>query len=371
MGTPKIKFYQLPQGYSEDGDNDVQQTTNDELLPVVDKPLLPEDWYDMTGVNFIEGESLTPINLSAGQITSALGPDSAEFQTPATGHADILVDPSGGFAAIVLDSESEVISSSTYTLSASGVTFINASGIYPSGASLQYWRRGSLPTTTFVTDHAPVYNGNNSSFFVTVYDNSSDVIDQNDYIVVYPSGLVTFDSAKSYSPTIDYTYEVTSTKYFIGQRDNWVYGHLYMSPDIFKGMYDYPGDDSEDVQGNPIVQGEIPQFVDNSEYQIDFRKGLVTFSDVVDTSSDSVHASFAYVVAIRNTTGQTLDFTGSDGDGYHYKAVNDKKFPKSVGSRWVGRNDSYMPRNIYVDGALKPQTVTVTPYDTLTVKTGP
>lgn len=367
MGAPKIKVYQLPRGYTEDGDNDVQQITNDELVPVVDKPLAPEDFRSLTGVKWKTMEELLPINYEAGQISSALLPHASGYQAPVSGDIDIFISGEEAFQPVVIAEDLQIVPSGDYTLSPSGIYF---TGTPPSGATLQYWRDGSIPTKYWVGRNDDWYIGNNKAFIVTIYDTNEDIVDQDDYTIMAGSGLVTMDSAVS-GVYADYTYEQAVTRYYIGQRENWIDGHLYMNVDVFKGTEDYPGDDSEDPLGNPIVQGAIPKFVEDSEYQINFRNGMVTFPEEFDSDTYPVKASFSYLVNVHNVTGQTLDQVAAASGSYQYRAVSDKKFPGSIGARWIARDDEYTPRNFYVDGELKPQLITISPYDTLTIKNEP
>lgn len=371
MGTPKVKAYQLPTGYSENGDNDIQNSVNDELIPVVDKPMAPEDFRDLKGVGFVTGEQLISVNTSAGRYSQNLTPDGAEFQSPASAHTDILVvAPSGGFSVNVYDNNLDEIDPSEYVPSASGVRF--SSIPYPSGATISYFRKGPETNTDFVGFFNDWYDGNNWEYRPVIYTSDNEVIPSENYTNVAPSGLVTLNTAAS-GIKADYSYTSNSTKYFIGERENWIFGHLYMNPDIFKGTFDYPGDDTEDPLGNPILQGPIPKFVEDSEYQIDFRKGLVTFPTVVNSEIEPVKANYAYLVGVRNVTGQVLTQISADpsGVGYTYKATSDYKYPESINASWIGRNDSYTPRNFYVNGELKPKLVTKSPFDELTIKQGP
>jgi hypothetical protein len=374
MSAPKIKLYQLPTGYSTDGDTDIQQVTDDELIPVKDKPVTPEDFYELTGIEQVENETLLSIDFATGETIASMTPNESQVQIPSTGHTDIFVtEGDSAYDPVLYDNSLDVIAPSGYVVSPSGVSFLSAP--YPSGVTMKYWRQGSASNTHFVMSNYPVYDGGNH-MFKSVFFDGSDAIDRDTYTLLPPSGLVEFSTART-APTSDYTYESATTRYFIGERENWIPpnsdsiagGHLYMGPDIFKGLYDYPGDDTEDEGGNPIVQGEIPQFVESGEYQIDFRKGMVTFPDEVDTTTDPVYASYACLVNVRNVTGQQLTQVAAASGNYRYKVVSDNQYPGSVGARWIGRDDEVTPRNFYVDGSLKPQLTTVTPYDTLTIKT--
>jgi len=61
MATPKIKIYRLFKGYSSTNDNDIQGATNDELLPIKQKKLMPAEAYELVGVNTIENDILIPV----------------------------------------------------------------------------------------------------------------------------------------------------------------------------------------------------------------------------------------------------------------------------------------------------------------------
>ncbi|MGQ4893429.1 MAG: hypothetical protein ACP6IQ_02250 [Candidatus Njordarchaeia archaeon] len=375
MGAPKIKIYQLPRGYAEDSDNDIQQITNDELLPVKDKNIIPEDAETLVGIEWNEQSILYSINYSFGIIEkAALQPDGAEFQHSEFNHTDILVaGEESAYSPIVYDHNLNIIPPSGYEATPSGIRFLSTP--YPSGAKITYWREGPDTNTHFCTPQYPVYNGTNHMFQPILHIAPSGIIPPSGYTLVPASGLIILPSGMS-DLSMDYANEKSKTKYFIGAHENWIPpntdnesgGHLYMGPDIFKGEYDYPGDDTEDAQGNPVVQGPIPKYIEESEYQIDYRKGLVTFTNEVDSSSETVKANYACVVGVRNVTNQKLDFIGIDSNGYKYKAVTDLKYPGSIGAKWVGRRSSFFPRNIYINGILKPQVITVSPYDTLEVK---
>ena len=367
MGVPKIKLYQLERGYSEDADNDIQQILDDELIPLKDKPVIPDDFYKLTGIKTVNGEPFAPVNFSEGKYSASLIPNNSQFQVSSYGHNDILISPSGvSFGAIVKDHNLNPVPASGYILSPSGVFFKTAP--FPSGAIIEYWRTASEPTTHFVTMYDDVYDGNNWTLRPVVFDDNQEVVSMDDYQIVKPSGLIIFNNPQLL-PSGTYSYKTTLTQYFVGDRENWIENHLYLSPDVFKGMYDYPGDDAQDSLGNPVVQGPIPKHVESDEYQIDFRKGMVVFNNEVDDNADPVYASYACCVGIRNATSQILTQISADpSGGYIYKAVNDKLFPESNNSMWVNKNNSYLPRNFYVDGVLKPQIKTVQPFDTLTIK---
>lgn len=61
MSTPKIKLYRLPTGYSAANDNDIQNATNDQLLPVKLKNVMPNQAYTLVGVSSKTSQVLVPI----------------------------------------------------------------------------------------------------------------------------------------------------------------------------------------------------------------------------------------------------------------------------------------------------------------------
>jgi hypothetical protein len=365
MGAPKIKIYQLPAGYAGDGDTDVQQSINDELVPLRDKPSTPDEYYLLKGVDFLESETMVPVNISQGQNSSVLTSDNSEFQTPISGHSDIINLMDSAFAPVVFNSSSTIIAPSGYQATPSGIRFLHAP--FPSGASIRYWRSDALPASTFTGRQKDWYDGTNHMFKAVIRSEGA-VVSRADYTMAAPSGCITFSTPVENAPVASYTYSKETTKYFIGDRENWIEGHVYMNPDVFKGMKDYPGDDTEDTGGVPIIQGPIPQYVEQGNYSIDFRRGLVSFPAEFNSTTFKVHASFACLVGIRNVTNQTLAPMPPSGGVYAYGVPPDPQYPTASGSRWVGRNDSYTMTNVYVNGFLKPEIITVSPFDVLTVK---
>lgn len=377
MGAPKIKIYQLPAGYSEDGDTDVVQAVNDELLPLRDKPVTPEDFFELFPAGLVtEYEVFKPFNFSAGKITSALIPPSGQFQAPATGHTDIFTNGDSGFEPVLKDHLLNVIAPSGYSVLPSGIQFMSAPP-YPSGVSIEYWRSSPEPSRYYASANHDWYDGSNWMFRHAINDSDGDSVSRDSYTLYAAQGAVFFDDPMAspvMAPSGVYAYRKQVTKYFIGDHENWIENHLYLNPDIFKGTYDYPGDDSGDAQNNPIPQGPIPKYLEQGDgYAIDFRRGLVIFSSEFDSEEYPVHASFACIVGIRNVTDQVLASGVLSPSGiFRYKALADNIHPESIGSRWVGRDDDYIQTlvTVEIDGerVQKPQTVTVSPYDDMKVK---
>ena len=60
MATPKIKIYRLFPGYSSQNDNDIQESVNDQLLPVALKNIMPNNAYKLIGVDSKNKQALIP-----------------------------------------------------------------------------------------------------------------------------------------------------------------------------------------------------------------------------------------------------------------------------------------------------------------------
>ena len=61
MATPKIKLYRLFPGYASQNDNDIQSATNDQLLPVTLKNIMPTNAYTLIGVGEKIQQALLPV----------------------------------------------------------------------------------------------------------------------------------------------------------------------------------------------------------------------------------------------------------------------------------------------------------------------
>lgn len=61
MSTPKIKLYRLFPGYASQNDNDIQNATNDQLLPITLKNIMPTNAYTLVGVGKKQLQTLTPV----------------------------------------------------------------------------------------------------------------------------------------------------------------------------------------------------------------------------------------------------------------------------------------------------------------------
>jgi hypothetical protein len=372
MGAPKIKLYELPVGYVASEDADIQQTLFDELLPVVDKPQSPDDAYQMTGVSGLITETLKAVDVAFGYVDSLLE-GTWPWLTPETAATDMFVNGVSPFNPSVYDGGGSMVASSGYQATPSGVMFTAAA---PSGCGVRYWKEGAASSLYWAASCSGFYDGGNRSFQPVVLDGSLELFPSG-YSTVGASGLVALSSAPSGEVSMEFWKLSPWSKTFIAEHDLWVLpntkgragGHMYMGPDVFRGMHDYAGDDTIDEStGVPIVQGEIPHYVEEAEYQLDCRMGMVLFASGVDSASTPVRASYAHLAGVSNVTGQTLEPVASGEWGVAYAASPDPRHPLSHGARWVGRDDETTVRNIYAGGELTPVARTITPYDNLTLK---
>lgn len=211
----------------------------------------------------------------------------------------------------------------------------------------------------FITENKEIIDGNADSVKLW-YTKPQNLLEEGiDYNLNYENGLISFLDGKKIENLITCFYKkVQMSNLFISENVNWSFGHLRENPDIFFGEQDYPGDESQDTDdGTPMYAGLKPTYLD-SGYQIDYMRGSVTFLDGEksiyrstassreerDTTSPEtfVRANYSYYPEIRSLYRQKLEQI-SNTDGFSYKAVNDKKYPESIGKRWIQKNDEYQP----------------------------
>jgi len=362
MGAPKIKMYQLPAGYSEDADSDLQTLANDELLPVADRSQLPGEAVLLTGIVPQNLVALEPVDLGSGRQTDVdLVPPSGQTQTPDGYDWDDVLHAVGYLGIRVYDGASQLIDESLWSIGDDGLVF---QAPYPSGATASFYLQDSGGGyTTWALASSRIYEGANDSFNQVLVSVNYD-----------PVALASLDVNHSYATTVPassvratYAYTQDESRYFCGDHNNWVSDHYQMRPDVFVGTEDYPGDASE-IDGVPYEPGEIPSFVDPDAYSLNARDGLISFASAVDSAADPVRANYAYLVDVGNVTGQKLDeVVGAS--GLAFQADTETAYPASHGKRWVQQDHDDRPLNVYVDGVEVPGTQTVSPYDQLTVKT--
>lgn len=362
MPAPFIKIYQLPPGYTEAGDSDIQQTTNDELLPVVDRSQLLPDAVTLTGIVPYMSSPLQPVNLGAGRANYTLGPSGGSVQTPTGISIGNILDVRGYLGVKVYTSGNVLIDEAYWTFDEDGFHFV--SGHAPSGGYVSCYQKHSTPHTSWALASNTPYEGNNPSF--------------NTILVKVDGGALALASVadvnKSYITTASAsevlaTYATTKakTKWFIGEYENWVTNHLRMNPDVFVGEIDYPGDATE-VDDTPYEPGVLPKYRELGTYTLDARRGMVAFPEDIDSDDLTVKALYAHLDRIQNVTGQRLTVIGGTG-GLHFKATSETAFPGSHGKRWVRQNRETLPLNIYVNGDPVPTITSVAPFDELTVIT--
>lgn len=71
--TPRLKVYRLENTYTQEGDNDIQQLSNDELLPVVVKNINPFDSEEMVGVRARQDARLVVVDSTWSSCSLAVG----------------------------------------------------------------------------------------------------------------------------------------------------------------------------------------------------------------------------------------------------------------------------------------------------------
>lgn len=192
---------------------------------------------------------------------------------------------------------------------------------------------------------------------------------QHDYMLDVLKGLLYFATQPTEIDENDNTYDYlcctyyyrTSPAYlFISDYQGWVTEHLRNNPDIFYGKKDYEGDDYIDANDNAIKVGLIPRYMEDG-YTISYRQGSVTFASKTQDASFTLsaetdtsvatnngvtkggiaRANFAYYRGLKNVQEQQLTYDKLySGGGYKYKALQDKKFPESIGKRWVQRENT-------------------------------
>ena len=372
MGVPQVKIYQLPQGYSQDADTDIQRRANDELLPLVPKLTLLSDVNGstpLTGVVLVSKATLIPFALNSGTASVYALVESGTkpgyyVATGKTWATDILFETLGVLAPVIKSSGGVVQSITTYTVTTDGIKFV---GTFPAGSTITCFLKAAIgATTTFaMVSGDTFYRGANATWNRLLVSK-----DAAEYVVTtMPTDGVGYLTVSSVATSLKATYAVTraATKTFIAEDPNWIGGHTTMWPDVFVGVYDYPGDQYTNTSGTPVNPGTMPLFRDPGTYQANFRDGTIDFPEVIDSAANPVRANYAHLAGVANVTGQKLTAVTGTGNT-QFKADTEALFTDSHGKRWVTRNDQYTPTNVYVDGVLTPQPQSVLPYDDLSIK---
>lgn len=366
MSAPRIKFHQLPAGYSEDSDTDIQSNKGDELIPFAPKLGLLSDVKSsspLTGIVPVDGESLHCFDLDGGRHTHTLTANTSKSGRWITSTwSEVLWEPIGTLAPIIKKANGDVVAASGYMINADGITFTGSDV----GTTIEAYHKASASDKqTFAFAGDTFYRGANPGWnrLLISKDNAA-------YAVVTPPsdgvGYITI-SGVSTGVKARYAYKKTKTRWFLSDHPNWIGGHIRMWPDVFVGEEDYPGDQYEDIGGTPVEPGSMPSYREPGTYRIIFRDGMVEFPAEIDGEATPVKANYAHTANILNVTGQVLDAVEGS-DGKQFQANSEALFPDSHGKRWVGRNDSYLPVNIYIDGVKAPQIQTVPVFDTLSIK---
>ena len=363
MGVPNVKIYQLPDGYSEDGDTDLQSRANDELVPVT--PKLAKLAYvkaasPLTGVVLVSQQALIQFDKNSGKVSHPLVASGSKYATSGVAWATLLWEPYGSLAPVVKKGDGTVIDPSQYTLASDGIAFTGTDV----GATIEAYSKASTGAAYALLGDT-IYKGAGTNPTWNKLLISFNGVAPVDLASAYTNGTGYLLVSGATTPVIGtYAYVKPKSKTFISPNPNWVGGHMEMWPDIFVGEYDYPGDQYTDTTGTAIEPGLMPKYQDPGTCQVNFRDGTVSFPQEIDSNATAVKANYAYLTGVLNATGQVLAAT--DGTRKTFRVTD--VAAASYGKRWLNRNDQYTPINVYINGVLTPQVTTVTPYDTLEVK---
>lgn len=349
----------------------MQFRKNDELLPVIPKLDKLSDVAGtstrMKGVVLCRNSELLRFNQAGGKVSHPL---IASTEHPGyliasdAAWADLLWQPYGVLAPVVKASGGNVLTPETdYTLSDYGIKLAGGK----TAATVELYAR-STTSNTYALLGDTFYKGAGTNpmwnraivSFNGVSGDFSPAYAQGDWtqgINTPGVGYLTVIGATT-KVTCTYAYVKATTKTFIASYPNWVGGHIGQWPDIFVGVYNYPGDQYEDkATGQQIDPGLMPKFRDPGTYQINFREGTVEFPEAIDTNAagqaGEVRANYARFTGLANVTGQVLDAVAGTANK-QYKASSETTFTISHGKRWAGRDDAYMPINVYVNGSMVP-----------------
>lgn len=374
MGSPKLKFFLLPDGYIPIADNDIQQSFNDELLPFEDKlGLLNMSIPVLTGVIEVANVACEPVDSAGGRSDYPLTVTTGNDMEP-TGItlAELVVAAIGTYELRVFDVDNALVDPTQWSIVGTAVRFVSAP---PVGGKISAYSLSAVPATRWALPHDKAYVGGNEAFNRVVTKVDAGVAKS---LTAAGTNKEYIDLASGGSAVVvSYWYVSNVTKDFIGEHGNWIAEHLEMWPDVFLGVENYPGDATDQPPPNPPLDpGLLPSYVDPGQYRMNFRDGMVSFPSAVDTTAlkngvvQLVRANYAYLSNIKNVTSAKLDVVTGTG-GLTFKLDTEAVFPSAHAKRWVTRNNDFTPLKVYVDGVPKPTLIAVTPQEILTVKTGP
>jgi len=238
MGVPNIKIYQLPDGYSEDGDTDLQSRVNDELVPVT--PKLAKLAYvkaasPLTGVVLVSQQALIQFDKNSGKVSHPLVASGSKYATSGVAWAALLWEPYGSLAPVVKKGDGTVIDPSQYTLASDGITFTGTDV----GATIEAYSKSTTgPAYALLGDTIYKGTGTNPTWNKLVIGFNG--VDPIDMASMYTNGVGYVLVGGATTPVVGtYAYIKPKSKTFISPNPNWIGGHMEMWPDIFVGEYDY------------------------------------------------------------------------------------------------------------------------------------
>jgi hypothetical protein len=155
MATPKLKVYKLDKGYTSDNDNDIQTIVNDELYPIVDKSILPEDAYYLQGVTLQE-ENLLSVGVERVVILTSSG-EQVQF----SGVPNWLVN-TGLPPVLLADGVNEILTENYVIDDINGIITFDGdvyAGSYPTNIQATFREVGNTSSTLWITSTFPMYDG--------------------------------------------------------------------------------------------------------------------------------------------------------------------------------------------------------------------
>lgn len=386
MASPKLKLYALPPTYTEQGDDDVRLLEGDELLPVVPKEEALETVKGMTGVWPSYAMPCYPIDFTGGIQEDDFVQASGKTYVPANvDPTDITVGPSGQLSFKVYD-DARLLGTNEYDINLDNdglfesITFdANPSGTV-TGAF--YARETPITARYWALPADNPYDGNNAAVAkFLVQPSGEDFPDSDppqydlyaangvDFVLAGPSGsLIDLGATdRADGVYVSYWWRDPVSQYFASEHSHWVQDHMRLNPDIFVGTRDYPGDQGE-IEGEPFVQGVVPQYREIGTYQINYNEGWVKFPERVDSRLTPVKANYSFIPGIRQLKRARLEVVGGTGNLTWRLPAVPTDWPEAYAKPFVNRSDKAFPCVIWINGSPVGEPVSVQPFEVLTVK---
>lgn len=318
MAAPKLKLYLLPPTYTQASDDDVQERTDDELLPVIVKQDALNSVLPMTGVGPVFGNVGYPVVWPTATSSASLSnAGSLQYIVSSGVKPTVLIPPSGFYSPYIVDGSGHTVPTTGYSIvpnSADASLFDHFQ--FPSQPAepltVHFYQRSTSSTNSrFALPYDNPYQGLNDAINRVIATPSGTGNPTYEGLPILPSLVGTNNGiillpVPAMSVKVKYWWKTSMSQWFAGDHCNWVADHMLMWPDVFVGSEDYPGDNGT-INGTPVVQGVVPEYVPNGTYSIDYRNGVVRFPQKIDSTVTPVSANYSYLAGIQNVTGQVLD----------------------------------------------------------------